>query len=91
MVFRTNKNAPNYRLIVIDLNNYTEDNWSTLIEVNIQILFLLQDDTIFQMLSFLYKQEHEKDVLDWAHCVHKDKIVLGYLHDVKVWIVIFFK
>lgn len=33
MVFRTNHNAPNYRLIVIDLNNHTEENWSTLIEV----------------------------------------------------------
>lgn len=33
MVFRTNKNAPNYRLIVIDLNSYTEENWGTLVEV----------------------------------------------------------
>lgn len=35
MVFRTNKNAPNYRLIVIDLNNYTEENWGTLLEVSL--------------------------------------------------------
>lgn len=33
MVFRTNKNAPNYRLIIIDLNNYKEENWGTLLEV----------------------------------------------------------
>ncbi|XP_031624415.1 prolyl endopeptidase-like isoform X2 [Contarinia nasturtii] len=32
MVFHTNKNAPNFRLITIDLNNYAEENWSTLIE-----------------------------------------------------------
>lgn len=33
MVFRTNKNAPNFRLIVIDIDNPAEENWGTLIEV----------------------------------------------------------
>lgn len=33
MVFRTNKNAPNFRLIVIDIENPAEENWGTLIEV----------------------------------------------------------
>ncbi|XP_073985709.1 prolyl endopeptidase-like isoform X1 [Rhodnius prolixus] len=30
-VFRTNKNAPNYKLIVIDFDNYTRENWITLV------------------------------------------------------------
>lgn len=60
MVFRTSKNAPNYHLIVIDLNNYAQENWGTLVA------------------------EDEKNVLDWAHCVDKDKIIIGYLQDVKV-------
>ncbi len=32
VVFRTNKNAPNYRLIVIDLEHPQESNWSVLVE-----------------------------------------------------------
>lgn len=30
--FRTNKDAPNYRIICIDFNNYSESEWGTLIE-----------------------------------------------------------
>lgn len=29
--FRTNKNAPNYRVIIIDFENPAEENWETLI------------------------------------------------------------
>lgn len=31
VIFRTNKNAPNYRLIVVDTDKPNEENWSTLI------------------------------------------------------------
>lgn len=58
-MFRTNKNAPNYRLIVIDFDKPEESNWKTLIA------------------------EHSTDVLDWSYCVNEDKLILGYIHDVK--------
>ena len=28
--------------------------------------------------------EHDKDVLEWASCVNQNKLILNYLHDVKV-------
>lgn len=32
--FVTNKNAPRYRIIEIDLNDYAEDKWVTIIPVS---------------------------------------------------------
>uniref|UniRef100_A0A1L8DTF2 Prolyl endopeptidase n=1 Tax=Nyssomyia neivai TaxID=330878 RepID=A0A1L8DTF2_9DIPT len=59
IVFRTNKNAPNYRLISIDLENPSEEQWEVLVK------------------------EHETDVLNWVECVDENKLIIGYIHDVK--------
>ncbi|KAJ6648028.1 Prolyl endopeptidase [Pseudolycoriella hygida] len=60
IVIRTDKNAPNYRLICIDLDNPEEKNWKTLIAVRLS--------------------PHENY---WAACVNEDKLILGYIHNVK--------
>lgn len=33
-IYRTNRKAPNWRLVVIDLENPVEENWTTLIRVD---------------------------------------------------------
>ncbi|XP_013397958.1 prolyl endopeptidase isoform X2 [Lingula anatina] len=57
--FKTNLNAPKYKLINIDLSKPEMDNWQILVA------------------------EDAKDVLDWAACVNKNKLVLCYMQDVK--------
>ncbi|XP_058124473.1 prolyl endopeptidase [Anopheles ziemanni] len=57
--FRTNKGAPNYRIVNIDFDQPAMEHWKTLVA------------------------EHPKNVLDWTTCVNKDRIVLGYIDDVK--------
>ncbi|KAJ8979886.1 hypothetical protein NQ317_017509 [Molorchus minor] len=58
-VFRTNKDAPNYRIIIIDFENPIESEWTDLIG------------------------EHPKDVIDWAHLINDNMLVVCYLKDVK--------
>ncbi|XP_076438175.1 prolyl endopeptidase-like [Babylonia areolata] len=59
-IFKTNKDAPLYKLITIDFANPDPENWVTLIE-----------------------EDAGGAVLEWATCVNYNKLVVGYLHDVK--------
>lgn len=87
----TNRNAPNYRLVMVDFNNLTEQFWNILVDVCFDWLFTLLCSHVYgQIVSIcinfnvLILQEHPNDVLKWAAPVDRDKIVISYQHDVKV-------
>lgn len=66
-VFRTNRNAPNYRLVVIDFDTGkpVEDN---------------KEDP-WPMTDLV--EESTDEVLEWAACVNETQLILCYLKDVK--------
>ncbi|XP_014275955.1 prolyl endopeptidase isoform X2 [Halyomorpha halys] len=63
-VFRTNRNAPNYKLITIDFENYAEENWVTLVpehatDVLEQVACVAQDKLV---LSYIRDVKNMLDI-----------------------------
>ena len=67
-VFRTNCGAPNYQLVTFDLSKPISIDHETQIEP-------------WPMTTLI--EEHSKNVLEWAKCVNKDKLIICYMEDVK--------
>lgn len=67
-VLQTNANAPNYHLVTFDLEADRPQDY-------------LERTEPWPMKTLV--PEHEKNVLEWAACVHHDKLVLCYMKDVK--------
>jgi len=67
-LFRTNRNSPNYQLVLIDFDyTPTADN--------------IDKQEPWPMTTLI--PECEDSVLEWSACVHQDKLILCYLKDVK--------
>ncbi|XP_037899547.1 prolyl endopeptidase-like [Glossina fuscipes] len=56
---RTNKNAPNYRVIVIDFENHSESNWITLIPKNQKFLRACLRSLIVSRINMLNTPKEE--------------------------------
>lgn len=58
MIFRTNRNAPNYKLICIDFDDFAEDKWTN---------FLLEDPE--RVLDWAVAVDGDKFVACYIHDV----------------------
>lgn len=83
-VFKTNRNAPNSRIVEIDLERPGEENWVTLIPVSICLVDIICDQKEIQTRLHQIFQESPNEVLMQAICVDNDKILTDYARDVKV-------
>ena len=67
-IFRTNCNAPNYQLVLIDL-------------IGDKPLDFGSRTDPWPMTTLI--SEHNKNVLEWAKCVDENKLIVCFMEDVK--------
>ncbi|XP_031619183.1 prolyl endopeptidase-like [Contarinia nasturtii] len=73
VVFRTNIRAPNYRVVVIDFNHFTEDNWTTLVKEDSKDVIQWAKHVDKDKLVISYLQD-VKDILK-VHCLETGKLL----------------
>ncbi|XP_049318441.1 prolyl endopeptidase isoform X2 [Bactrocera dorsalis] len=80
MYFRTNKNSPNYRIVIIDLENPGEENWETIIPEQESDVLDWGKCVDSDKLLLCYMQD-VKSVLQ-ANCIKTGKLVKKFSLDI---------